>query len=104
MKYAVIQLGQKQYLIEEGSVIELDKQPQDEGKSIKFNEVLLFVDGDTVKVGTPTLKYVVEGKVVSHIRDKKKVAMKYKPGGYRRKFGHKQPKTLVEIKSIKEVK
>ncbi len=104
MKYAVIQLGQKQYLIEEGATIELDRQKEEEGKDIKFSDVLLFVDGEKVEVGTPSLKYEVTGTVISHIRDKKKVAMKYHPSGYRRKFGHKQPKTLVEIKSIKKAK
>lgn len=96
---AVIQTGGKQYIVEEGSVIYIEKLEEEAGKKIKFDKVLMLDD----KVGTPYLNDVlVTGEVLKHGKQKKVIIFKYNPKKkYRKKQGHRQPYTKVEIKSIK---
>ena len=70
---------------------------------VKFDNVVLFSDGKKVQVGNPYVKGVnVEGKVVAHGKGKKIIVYKMKPkANYRRKYGHRQPYTKVEITAIK---
>ena len=96
---AIIKTGGKQYLVEEGSVIFIEKLDAEEGKTVKFDEVLML-DG---KVGSPMLAGVsVTGKVLKHGKDKKIRIFKYvnKKKSTRKSQVHRQPYTKVEITKI----
>ena len=95
---AVIETGGKQYYVSEGSIIYVEKLDVEEGKTVKFDKVLSLDD----KVGTPTLNGVtVEGVVLKNGKAKKIIVYKYnQKKNYRRKQGHRQPYTKVEIKKI----
>ena len=96
---AVIKTGGKQYYVTEGSVIYVEKLDAEEGKKVEFSEVLM-VDGN---IGSPILKGAkVTGEVLKNGKQKKVVVYKYNAKKkYRKKQGHRQPYTKVEIKEIK---
>lgn len=101
--YAIIESCGKQYKVAEGDVVFFEKLDAEEGKKITFDNIV-FVSGDgKVQIGNPYVKGVkVEGKVVSHGKAKKIIVFKMKPKkNYRRKQGHRQPYTKVEITAIK---
>lgn len=93
----------KQYKVAQGDVIFFEKLDAEEGKKVTFDKVVLVSDDKKIEVGNPYVKGVkVEGKVVAHGKGKKIVVFKYKPKkNYRRKQGHRQPYTKVEIVAIK---
>ena len=99
--YAIIKTGGKQYNVEEGKVITIEKLDVSEGDKVTFDEVLLL-SGDTVKIGQP----IVEGakviaKVLAQEKEKKIRIFKYKAkSNYRRRQGHRQPFTKVQIEKI----
>ena len=99
--YAIIKTGGKQYNVEEGKVITIEKLDVSEGDKVTFDEVLLLA-GDTVKIGQP----IVEGakviaKVLAQGKEKKIRIFKYKAkSNYRRRQGHRQPFTKVQIEKI----
>lgn len=97
---AVIETGGKQYYVEEGTVLYVEKLDVEAGKKIKFDKVLML----NGKVGQPYLTNVeVTGEVVKHGKAKKVIVYKYNAKkNYRRKQGHRQPYTKIEIKTIKE--
>ncbi len=99
--FAVIQTGGKQYRVAPGDVIFIEKLNAREDEIVKF-DALMFSDDTGVKIGTPTVKGVsVEGKVQKHGKGEKIVVFKYKAKKtYRRKAGHRQPYTRVEITKI----
>ena len=96
---AVIKTGGKQYYVEEGSIIYVEKLTGQEGDKVTFDEVLMLGN----KLGNPTIKNVtVEGVIVKHGKGSKIKIFKYKPNttSTRKKQGHRQPYTKVEIKKI----
>lgn len=99
--YAIIATGGKQYRVSEGDVIYIEKIDAQVDSTVSFDVLLVGNDGD-VKIGTPVVEGVkVEGKVVGQIRGEKIVVFKYKAKkNYRRKQGHRQPYTKVEITKI----
>ena len=99
--YAIIATGGKQYRVSEGDVIYIEKIDAQVDSTVSFDVLLMGNDGD-VKIGTPVVEGVkVEGKVVGQIRGEKIVVYKYKSKtNYRRKQGHRQPYTKVEITKI----
>ena len=101
--YAIIESCGKQYKVAEGDVVFFEKLDAEEGKKVTFDKVILVSEDGKVQVGNPYVKGVkVEGKVVSHGKGKKIIVFKMKPKkNYRRKQGHRQPYTKVEITSIK---
>ena len=101
--YAIIEACGKQYKVAEGDVVFFEKLDVAEGKKVTFDKVVLVSGDEKVQVGAPYVKGVkVEGKVVSHGKGKKIIVYKMKPKkNYRRKQGHRQPYTKVEITSIK---
>ena len=101
--YAIIEACGKQYKVAEGDVVFFEKLDTAEGKKVTFDKVVLVSGDDKVQVGAPYVKGVkVEGKVVSHGKGKKIIVYKMKPKkNYRRKQGHRQPYTKVEITAIK---
>lgn len=102
MKFAVIKTGGKQYIVSKGDVLDVEKLGKNEGDSVTFDEVLLVSDSGKVTMGAPTVKGAkVEAKVVKEYQDKKVWGIKYKPKKrYRKKFGHRQQYTQVEIMSV----
>ena len=102
MSHAVIKTGGKQYLVQKGDVIKVEKLPEEEGKKVAFKEVLLAGSDTKVVVGSPTVKGAsVEGKVLAQARHDKVWGVKMKPKKRNRKlFGHKQAYTEVEITKI----
>lgn len=99
--YAIIATGGKQYRVSEGDVIYIEKIDAQVDSTVSFDVLLMGNDGD-VKIGTSVVEGVkVEGKVVGQIRGEKIVVYKYKSKkNYRRKQGHRQPYTKVEITKI----
>ena len=100
--YAIIESCGRQYKVTEGDVVFFEKLDAEEGKKITFDNVILVSEEGKIQVGTPYVKGVkVEGKVISHGKAKKIIVFKMKPKkGYRRKYGHRQPYTKVEITNI----
>ena len=99
--YAIIATGGKQYRVSEGDVIYTEKIEAQVDSTVSLDVLRMGNDGD-VKIGTPVVEGVkVEGKVVGQIRGEKIVVYKYKSKkNYRRKQGHRQPYTKVEITKI----
>lgn len=99
--YAIIETGGKQYKVEQGDVVFIEKLNVEEGETVTFDKVLV-VGGDDVKVGTPYVSGAnVTASVVKNGKDKKIIVYKYKPKkGYHKKQGHRQPYTKVEITAI----
>jgi len=97
---AVIETGGKQYYVEEGTVLYVEKLDVEAGKEVSFDKVLM-VNG---KAGSPYVSGAkVVAEVVKHGKAKKIVVFKYNAKkNYRKKQGHRQPYTKVEIKTIKE--
>ena len=101
--YAIIESCGKQYKVAEGDVVFFEKLNAEEGKKVTFENVVLVSEEGKVQIGNPYVKGVkVEGKVVSHGKAKKIIVFKMKAKkNYRRKQGHRQPYTKVEITTIK---
>ena len=100
--YAVIKTGGKQYRVQQGDVIFVEKLNAQADEAVTFDEVLLVGDADQSKVGTPVVEGAkVEGKVLAQVKGKKIVVYKYKAKkNERKKQGHRQPYTKVEITAI----
>ena len=99
--YAVIETGGKQYRVQEGDIITVEKLGVEAGETVTFDKVLLLNDGKEVKVGTPYLDAAVTGSVVENGKGKKVIIFKYKAKkDYRKKQGHRQPYTMVKIESL----
>jgi len=100
--YAVVNTGGKQYKVQQGEVLRVEKIPGDVGSPVMFDRVLMFSDGDNVSIGQPELDNVaVEGHIVEQGKAKKIIVFKYKKRKrYRRKQGHRQTFTAVQIDSI----
>jgi large subunit ribosomal protein L21 len=101
--YAVIATGGKQYKVSEGQRVRVEKLPGAVGDKVSFDQVLLIGGEGDPKVGAPTVKgATVEAKIEAQDRAKKIVVFKYKRRkNYRRKYGHRQPFTELEITKIK---
>jgi len=99
--YAIIATGGKQYRVNEGNVIFVEKINEAVDSTVSF-DVLLLGDSDGVKIGTPLVEgAVVEGKILGQVRGEKITVFKYKSKkNYRRKAGHRQPYTKVQITKI----
>ena len=100
--YAIVKAGGKQYRVEEGDSLLVDRMPDDEGAKVNL-EALLFADGDkTVFDPSEAEKIKVEAVVVGHERGEKIHVLKFKPKrGYKRRSGHRSDLTRLEIREIK---
>ena len=101
--YAVVNSGGKQYKVQQGQVLRVEKIPGDVGSPVTFERVLMFSDGENVSIGQPALEDVaVEGHIVEQGKAKKIIVFRYKKRKrYRRKKGHRQEFTTVLIDDIK---
>ena len=102
MKYAVIETGGKQYRVSEGDTIFVEKLNAEANDTVTFDKVLAVVTDDENTFGTPVIEgATVTGKVIKNGKSKKVIVYKMHPKkNYRRKQGHRQPYTKVEISSI----
>ena len=100
--YAIIETGGKQYKVQNGDQIKVEKLNAEAGSDVVFDKVLAAGEGADIKVGTPYLEgLTVEGEVVESGKGDKVIIFKYKSKkDYRKKQGHRQPYTLVEIKAV----
>jgi len=99
--YAIVETGGKQYKVESGDQILVEKLDAEPGASVEL-DVLLVSDGKAVQVGQPKVDGVTaKAKVIEHGKGDKVVVFHYKPKkNYRKKQGHRQPYTKIEIVSI----
>jgi large subunit ribosomal protein L21 len=99
---AVIVTGGKQYTVAEGDVLYIEKLNAEAESVVKFDEVLAVLDGENSKIGAPVVEgAAVEAKVVKNGKGKKIHVLKYKAKkGEKKKIGHRQPYTKVEITKI----
>jgi large subunit ribosomal protein L21 len=101
MSYAIVRTGGKQYRVEQGQSLLVERLPADDGAAVAL-EPLLYVDGDTVIDGAEQLSKVgVEARIVAHERGPKLRVVKFKPKrGYKRRTGHRQELTRIEVTQI----
>ena len=99
--YAVIKTGGKQYKVAQGDKLKIEKLPGNVGDTITFDQVLM-VGGDALKIGMPLVAGAkVEARVIAQDRAKKIIVFKFRRRkNYRRKNGHRQPYTALEITGI----
>ena len=99
---AIIVTGGKQYTVAEGDVLFIEKLNAEAKQTVKFDQVLAVLDGENSKVGTPVVEgAAVEAKVVKNGKGKKITVFKYKSKkNEKKKIGHRQPYTKVEITKI----
>ena len=99
--YAVIATGGKQYRVQPGEIVRVEKLETDKG-NVTFDQVLMVADGENIKIGTPIVSGAkVTAEIVENGRGKKLLIYKYRRRkGYRRKTGHRQSFTAVKITAI----
>lgn len=100
--FAIIETGGKQYKVNEGDIIFIEKLDAAEGENVTFDKVLAVSADNGLKVGTPTVEGAkVSAKVLRNGKAKKVYVMKYKAKkNEKKKIGHRQPYTKVQIASI----
>ena len=99
---AIFVTGGKQYKVSEGDVIFVEKLGVEADATITFDNVLMLIDGENTKIGTPAVDgATVTAKAVKSGKSKKVLVFKMKPKkNYRRRQGHRQPYTKIEIQKI----
>ena len=99
--YGVVEIKGHQYRVQEGDLIDVQKMEAEVGSTVELTDVL-FVGGESPKVGTPVVEGAkVVAEVVRQARSRKVIVMKRSPGKYRKKNGHRQHYTALKIKEIK---
>ncbi len=100
--YAIIETGGKQYKVQQGDIIQIERLSLEEGAQVVFDKVLMMGDGADVTCGSPFIDgATVSGKLLENGKAKKVIIFKYKAKkDYRKKQGHRQPYSLVEITAV----
>ena len=100
--HAIIETGGKQYKVTEGDTLFIEKLEAEAGQAITFDKVLAILDGEKATFGTPVVEGAcVEATIVKNGKGKKIRIFKYNPKkGYRKRQGHRQPYTKVQIGAI----
>lgn len=101
--YAVIETGGKQYRVELGSELTIERLEAAPGETINFDRVLLVADGDAAQIGTPMVAdALVTGEVLRQDRGEKVIVFKYRPKArHRAKKGHRQEQTVIRVADIR---
>jgi large subunit ribosomal protein L21 len=101
MTYAIVKTGGKQYRVEQGQTLLIERLAVPDGESVAL-EPLLFVDGSSVVDGSDLSGVSVTARVVAHERGPKLRVVKFKPKrGYKRRTGHRQNLTRIEVTEVK---
>ena len=102
MDIAIIKTGGKQYIVSEGQKFKIEKLNQKEGDEFEFDKVLLFANGKEIKIGQPDVKDIkVRAKVLKEGKGEKKIVFRYKnKTRYKKKKGHRQPYTEIQVLEI----
>jgi len=100
--YAIIKTGGKQYRVQEGETLKVEKLDGGNGSEVNFDSVLMVSDGENITLGEPRVSdALVKGHIVEQAKDKKVLVFKYKRRkGYRKTQGHRQHYTAVKIDAI----
>ncbi len=100
--YAIIEACGRQYKVQEGDILFMERLGSEPGETVKFEKVVLFSGDDDTVIGTPYVEgATVEAEVLKNAKAKKIIVFKYNPKkNYRRKQGHRQPYTKVQITQI----
>jgi len=100
--YAIIETGGKQYRVQEGDTLFVEKLNVEAGDTVEFDRVLAVSKDNSLSIGTPVVEGAkVAGEVVENGKGKKIIVFKYKAKkDYRKKQGHRQPYTKIVIKNI----
>jgi large subunit ribosomal protein L21 len=100
--YAIFEVGSHQYRVEEGDRLILDSLDGEPGSEVQFEKVLLLADADKATIGTPIVAGArVKATLIGHFRDKKVVIQKFRRRkNYRRRTGHRQARTTIQITSL----
>jgi large subunit ribosomal protein L21 len=102
MSYAIVRVGGKQYRVEKGDSIVVDRMPAGEGDKVDLEPLLYAEGGKSVFEAAELGRISVRATVTGHERGKKIHGLKFKPKrGYKRRFGHRQDLTRLEIAEIK---
>jgi large subunit ribosomal protein L21 len=101
--YAIVDIQGQQMRVSAGDEVFVNRLPDEEGSKVKFDQVLLVVDGEKIKIGTPTVKgSSVSATIIDHLKDDKVLVFKKKRRkGYRVKNGHRQLLSRIKVESIK---
>jgi large subunit ribosomal protein L21 len=98
--YAIVKTGGKHYRVEQGQSLLVERLPEGDGESVTL-QPLLFVDGSEVVDGEDLARVSIEARVVAHERGPKLRVVKFKPKrGYKRRTGHRQNLTRIEVTSL----
>jgi large subunit ribosomal protein L21 len=98
--YAIVKTGGKQYRVSEGQTLLIERLPDDDGATVDL-QPLLIVDGDNVRDGEDLAQVTVQARILAHERGPKLRIVKFKPKrGYKRRNGHRQELTRIEITSL----
>lgn len=100
--YAIVKTGGKQYRVEQGQTLLVERLPVDEGETVTLEPLMVRGEGDAVAMDASELaKAKVEAKVLAHERGPKLLIVKFKPKrGYRRKTGHRQALSRIEVTKV----
>jgi large subunit ribosomal protein L21 len=104
--YALFEIKGKQYKAEKGKLLKIDQVELSKGESIEFSSVLMVGGTSDIRIGSPYVEGVsVKAVVEDHKKDKKVVIYRYRPKkASKRKYGHRQPVTLIRIEEIAGIK
>ena len=102
MSFAVIQTGGKQYKVSASEILKIERLNDKEGKTVEFNNVLFLKDDKTTEIGNPNIQGAkVEATILKNIKNKTiLVFKKRRRKNSRKKYGHRQPFTLIRINKI----
>jgi large subunit ribosomal protein L21 len=99
--YAIVETGGKQYKVSAGQTVDVELLPEGAGEQVQLDRVLMIVDGEKVQVGSPTIDgAAVKATVVDRVKGKKVRTFKYSGTKYRRRLGHRQQYTRLQIEEI----
>ena len=102
MSFAIIETGGKQYKVSASKILKVEKLNIEKGKKVEFKKVLLVNDDKTTEVGSPTISgAIVEGLLLDNIKDKKVIVFKKRRRqNSRKRYGHRQPLSKIQITKI----